>query len=419
MHVVIVGGGITGLVTALGFRRNGHRVSVYERKTEQTFATEAGAGIELQSNPMRVFEAWNIDLSTIGHQDRGIEFRRYDTGEIVARHLPHSGSQWYMLRSDLRRLIFQEATKAGAKFYFDKNIQSLDTETPAIVLTDGEVVAADLIIGADGTKSRIRQLLFPGSKATVRPECSFNMQIPLSDMPPTLREDIGNRLKSQIYMAPEACLAGGIVLSKQVFDMNCIVNDYGFDKDPNKDIVIEDLDNTDYIKERYKDWEPKVQQLLSLAKRCWKWRFLESSPASWRSGNGRVVIAGDACHAMTPFAAQGAAMCIEDAAALAELYRHGMPIEDVQAVRLAQAYQDLRKSRTLKVQRRARLAGEIWGLTDLDKQKKRDHALKKAEAKKGSVRGDQNADPSKVAFEVWLEEYDILEEVSELTCDKL
>lgn len=419
MHVLIVGAGITGITAALGFRRHGHHVSVYERKSEETFATEGGAGIELHSNPMRILEAWQIDLSSIGQEDGGMEFRRYDTGEVVARHLPHSGSQWYMLRSDFRRLMFGEAAKAGVQFSFGCNIQSLDETTPAITFGSGQKITADFIIGADGTNSRIRQLLFPTSKVDIRPECSFNMQIPFSAMPEALRKDISKRLRTQLYMAPAACLAGGSVTSRQVFDMNCIVNDYGLDRDPHKDVLIENLDNTEYIRERFKDWEPTVQQLLQLGETCWKWRFVESSPSSWKSANGKVVIAGDACHAMTPFAAQGAGMCIEDAAALSELYQFGLPPTDDQVAKLAQAYQDMRKPRTLKVQQRARLAGELFGTKDSGKQKKRDEALKLGEQKKIKVKGDKDARPSTIAFEIWLEDYDTLEEVPKLAIGQI
>lgn len=53
MYVVVVGAGVAGLVTALGLRRREHQVVVYERKTEEVFATEGGAAIQLQINAMR------------------------------------------------------------------------------------------------------------------------------------------------------------------------------------------------------------------------------------------------------------------------------------------------------------------------------------------------------------------------------
>jgi salicylate hydroxylase len=73
------------------------------------------------------------------------------------------------------------------------------------------------------------------------------------------------------------------------------------------------------LRNQYSDWAPVVQQLLSHVTSCVKWKLASLPPLEkWVNESGRVVILGDAAHAMLPYLGQGAAMSIEDGAALAE-----------------------------------------------------------------------------------------------------
>ena len=120
---------------------------------------------------------------------------------------------------------------------------------------------------------------------------------------------------------------------------------------------------------------------------------------------------------MVSHAAQGAGMCIEDAAVLSELYRHEIPSDPARAANLARTYQGMRRPRTDKVQHRARMAGMTWAIANPDQQRKRDDGLEALEQKKGRAKADENARPSSIAFEVWLEDYAALAEADKALQD--
>ena len=83
LHILIVGAGIAGLATAIGFSRYGHRVTIVERKA--SLAEESGSGILLGPNAMRVVEAWGLkaDFAKVAHVSGRTFLRRFQTGQVV------------------------------------------------------------------------------------------------------------------------------------------------------------------------------------------------------------------------------------------------------------------------------------------------------------------------------------------------
>lgn len=126
----------------------------------------------------------------------------------------------------------------------------------------------------------------------------------------------------------------------------------------------------------FSDFCPLAQKLVHLVKKCAKWTIAEVPPLpTWSMG--KAVLLGDAAHAMSPHAAQGAAMAIEDAAVLGECLNslsYPQQLGDV-----LKKYECLRKPRVERVAEIARNNGSIWVLSDGPQQEARDKRFKESD----------------------------------------
>jgi salicylate hydroxylase len=213
----------------------------------------------------------------------------------------------------------------------------------------------------------------------------------------------------QLWLAPGRHSIATAVPKRNEYDIQMTDHEYGFEPDGSVGTWNERITDLNWLRDRFKDFNPAIRIILAEATSCWKWRLAESAALlSWTSENGRVVLLGDSCHAMVPFAGQGAAQCIEDAAVLSELFSQTSSIRDIP--RLTKKYEQLRIPRTERVRASARANGENYTLPDGAEQKRRDEILKTSARKvveKGGKVPFGDAEAAK-----WLDDYDAIKDVS-------
>ena len=162
----------------------------------------------------------------------------------------------------------------------------------------------------------------------------------------------------------------------------------------------------------YKDWDPTITRLINLVPECLKWANAELEKLeTWTSKSGRVVLVGDASHAMTPHMAQGAAMAIEDAVAVTECLSRAKRPEDIP--QLMKDVGKIRRDRCYLIADSARATGLTWHLPDGPEQQRRDEAIKRGSKPKVSV--EMGVNPNKWSdpnFQPWMFGYDAFSEVS-------
>jgi salicylate hydroxylase len=130
------------------------------------------------------------------------------------------------------------------------------------------------------------------------------------------------------------------------------------------------------VRATFSDFSPLVRKLTSLVDKCAKWTIAEITELNtWSSRSGRTVLLGDAAHAMSPHAAQGGAMAMEDAAVLGEVLAQLETLDDLP--RLVRLYERLRKPRVARVAAIAKRNGESWMLPDGAEQMDRDGRFRK------------------------------------------
>ncbi|MGD6956572.1 FAD-dependent monooxygenase [Rossellomorea aquimaris] len=159
--VIILGGGIAGLCTAIALHRIGMNVQVFEKATQ---LKTAGAGIILAPNVIRIFEEWGIthQLKKQGQfinrfvisSDKGKSLSKLNENQFPEKTIA-------IHRADLHNILLQELKSVPV--YFGKKAVKCHQHPHGVtvLLNDGEEVTGDMLIAADGIHSVIRKQLLP------------------------------------------------------------------------------------------------------------------------------------------------------------------------------------------------------------------------------------------------------------------
>ncbi|KAK5229848.1 hypothetical protein LTR96_003460 [Exophiala xenobiotica] len=377
VNVVVCGAGLGGLGVAICLAKKGHTVTVLESSRA---LNEVGAGIQIPPNSSRVLDAYGLTdkLLEAVTWPESIQLKRYANSEVIARTPLHPRNTqvyghpyWLIHRADFQRILFDAAVEAGVEVRLGCHVELVDEQSPSVHLKGGEVVKADLIIGADGIKSKVRRAVIPDEEieAVSSANCAYRATIPADvmladpELAALLRDKnancwIGYRRHLMVYPIRKGQLFN-LVMSHPGQAPIASWSEVG---------DIEDL------RLQYRHFDPVLRKLLSHVESCLKWKLAELEPLpTWVSASGRVVLLGDAAHATLPYLAAGAAMAVEDGAVLGECLDRCRDMEDLP--RAAKAYEKLRKRRCELVTKGSHANGDIWHLPDGEDQEERDSIM--------------------------------------------
>ncbi len=310
-RIAIVGGGIGGLSAALALEQRGAEVTVYEQSPVHS---EIGAGLNLSPNAIKAFRALGIEdrIEAIGYGSEFLVMRSWKTGRFISR----------MRRGDFRskfgapnltvhRADLLEVLRGALKTTeIRRGTRCLGVETgngsAAARFADDSTVEADIVVGADGIHSAVRNSLF-GAEAPRFTGCiCWRGMAPVETVPRDIKTGDGT-----MWMGPH-----GHVVHYPV-RRGALVN------------IVAHLDSDAWTEESwtrecdvaevttaYAGWHPALTLLYPCSTRWYKWALYDRDPLP-RWSKGRATLLGDSAHAMLPYLGQGAAMAIEDGCVLA------------------------------------------------------------------------------------------------------
>jgi salicylate hydroxylase len=360
--IIVAGAGIGGLTASLALAKQGFRVILLE-KAERL--EEAGAGLQLSPNASRVL----IDLGLGPHlagavTPEAICLMSATGGSEIARlPLDHQVAQsaapyWVIHRADLQTAL-RETVQNCSDIELRLGCQFEDVSPHAKGLTviqrSGAIRREELavaLIGADGIWSSVRHHLVPDLQPRFSGLIAWRGTLDTTQLP---REYTSRRV--QLWMGPNAHLVAYPISGARQINVVAVVpgqwNRPGWSEPGDGNEI-----KTVFVAA---GWHAIPRMLIGAVDGWRKWALF-TVPGGGQWTDGAVALLGDAAHAMLPFAAQGAAMAIEDAAVLAKCVGERQNDGPAALAVALQRYARLRRPRVMRLQRSARQAGRIYHL---------------------------------------------------------
>jgi 2-polyprenyl-6-methoxyphenol hydroxylase-like FAD-dependent oxidoreductase len=356
--VLIIGGGVAGPALALFLQRAGMEVALYEAGSQAD--NHAGAFLNVASNGMDVLQTLGLAAAVLAE---GISCPRLvmwngdgkQLGEVANGLRPGEGLPSVTIRrSGLHTILHDEVVRRGIPVAFDKKLKDVEIrefggqQGVCATFTDGSMAEGDLLIGCDGIHSRTRQIIDPDAPAphyTGLISCGGYARLP------------------QGVPAGVAHSTQHLVFGKRAF--------FGYLVKPDGEIYW--FENLAY------PGTPRRSELEAIPNEEWKARLLAMHAADlpliqqiinatdhklgmypiydiptqpvWYKGP--IALIGDAAHATSPSAGQGASLALEDAIVLAKCLRDLPEVGDA-----FRTFEQLRRARVEKVVKGSRQLGE-------------------------------------------------------------
>ncbi len=347
MKVLIAGGGIGGITAGLCLLDAGLDVEVHERGRA---LGEIGAGIQISPNGVKVLERLGMAqaLDEIAFRPEALEMRFGLSGsklfdipmrdEAVRRY----GAPYYhVYRPDLMKVLAQAlARRAPNAVRLGKEAVACNQDANGVALrfADGSSATGDVLVGADGIHSVIRNAMLGADRPRFTGNVAWRLVVPAHRLkglvPPTACIWVGPGRHAVTYYVRR----GELVNFVGVVERSDWQNESWTEQGAKADLAAD-----------YAGWAKPIAAVIDQADECFRWALFDRDPLpKW--SDGRITLLGDACHPMLPFLAQGAVMAIEDAWVLSRKLKTS-PNDAPAALT---AYEAARKSRTTRAQAGAR-----------------------------------------------------------------
>ena len=354
MKVVVVGAGIAGLCTAAGLASTGADVTVIEKAPE---VRGGGAGLSIFANGVRALESLGLG-SVFGDAVAPTQLTsgtRTPDGRWLSRFDPASLVDMRVVRrTDLHAGLLAAVTD-DVEIRTGSGVDDISPGSGLVRLADGtEFGDCDLIVGADGLRSRVRPAIVadPGVR-----QCGYSAWRAVTSTP--VRVDAAGETTGRGARFGIAPLPDGHVYWFASVSTTGDGADGGLDE----------------VRQRFSGWHRPIGELLEATDPAdVGYLPIEGLAASLPTFVGsRCVLVGDAAHAMTPNLGQGANQAMEDAATLVALLRRSGPggLDDTLRV-----YDELRRPRTQRIARQASMVGRVGQMRAGPAVRARDLALR-------------------------------------------
>jgi salicylate hydroxylase len=340
LSVAVIGGGIGGIASALALLQSGVDVHVYEQARE---LREVGAGIQVSPNASRVLNRLGLadTLARLGVKPLAFHQRRWQDGRTLLRtplaqamEAAFGSPHYQMHRADVLTALV--AALPSDRMHVGHRLTGLVDHSDRVEaqFENGARIKADVLVGADGIHSTVRHILFGPDQPRFTGCMCYRGLVPAERL-----AHLEIPVEAQIWMGPGKHFVHYYVRNKELLNFVAVIDQDTWTKES-----WTDRGNTADAIAAFEGWHPQLHGILQAADETFIWALFERPPMP-RWSVGRVTLLGDACHAMLPFMAQGAAQAVEDGVTLAACLAQEGTITAALTL-----YEALRLPRTARVQ---------------------------------------------------------------------
>ncbi|KAJ5125332.1 hypothetical protein N7526_007509 [Penicillium atrosanguineum] len=336
--VLIIGAGVGGLLACLECWRQGHDVRIVERSASRM---QSGDGFTIGSSALRAFRNWPemedeedriaMNMWVSWHKINGEKISGPGPFELHAGNVKDDTVEPPKVhrhsRPKFHKMLSKQVERTGTTIEYGKRVKSyfenIQTNKAGIILDDGNIIEADVVIAADGVGSKSSQVTM-GHEIRARPtgysiyRAAFPVELALSD--PVVAERF-QVLENGKFVA-EMWMGDGVhaMFARSEDEMSWALN-Y-----PDREVGIESwsalVDPKTVLKTtaNIPGWADVADRVIKATPKehlhDFKLMWREPQPC-WTSSGGRVVQIGDAAHTFLPSSGNGGTQAIEDAISLA------------------------------------------------------------------------------------------------------
>lgn len=306
-RAVVVGAGIAGLTASVALARRGWAVEILELNS---VGQTAGWGLSLTGPSLRALDTLQLSDKVIAAGYGMSQITNWQTnGEAVEISPPRllgptSPAMVGIPRPEVHRILAEETWRLGVKITYDSNVASISQglEEVELVLSDGDSRRADVVVGADGIRSRVRDLLGITDSLHYTGQAIWRARIPRPAWATGINTfALGGRQIGVVPIGPD---------SAYVFFTE---NEATREIIPDEFLAARMYDHLEPFTGLGGELRDLVRESEGVVRRLAQTIIVESP---WNVG--QVVLVGDASHAPSPQMASGAALAIEDGVVLAE-----------------------------------------------------------------------------------------------------
>ncbi|KAH8895659.1 FAD-binding domain-containing protein [Thozetella sp. PMI_491] len=391
LKIIIVGAGLGGLGAAISALLAGHDVTVLEAAAQ---IGEIGAGIQVLPNSARVLFAWGLKEKLEQHATSpqkcnfiGWKGNHLSAMDYHAYARASKGVFWDFHRANLHRCLLDRAVELGAEILTNARAESFTvqqgmengvvTTSATIHLADGRTMTADLLVGADGINSQLREALVGhADPPTPTGDLAYRLLLDTASMmdDPELRDMVLNP-QVNYWVGPGAHAVNYVLRGGKQLNMVLLVPDNMPPDSPSTG-----QGTSEEMRALYEDWDPRIKKLLAMRTEgeVLKWRLCirPGLEPTWSHPSGSVTLLGDAVHATLPYLASGAGMALEDAGVLGLCLARLTDKSAASKGRALAVYEACRRERTEKVVQRGSYNQWMYHMPDGEEQRERDEQMK-------------------------------------------